>query len=471
MNVAIIHHHLNRGGVTSVVVNHLRSLSAVAGSLRAAVFFGGRKEAWNDELARELGGVELSLHVVPELEYDEGRLPRPGELHERLRTVLKSAGLRPDETLLHVHNHSLGKNVSLPGALRLLAADGFPQLLQIHDFAEDLRPANYRRLQAALGAAELSASLYPQAPHVHYAVLNRRDAEILGRIADDSRVHFLPNPAAEFGDLPERHAVRNALERAFGIPTATRLVVSPVRGIRRKNVGELLLWAAAFGRDSVHACTLPPLNPAEQTSYRFWKTAAAELQLPCLFELGAPQHGLTFPEVLSASDALITTSVAEGFGMVFLEAWLAGRPLIGRDLPDVTADFKRAGVTLGGLSPEFLIPVDAVGIGEFRDRFTAAFRRLLEAYGRPVPTTDKLAAAAEEHLRDGLLDFAVLDRGLQYRVVSRAVAQSTLRGRIRSANPTHVAAASLDVADAGTIIADNAAAVRESYSIAGCGRR
>ena len=48
--------------------------------------------------------------------------------------------------------------------------------------------------------------------------------------------------------------------------------------------------------------------------------------------MGAP-GGLEFFENLAAADAVATTSLAEGFGMVFLEAWLAGRPLVGRDLP------------------------------------------------------------------------------------------------------------------------------------------
>ena len=41
------------------------------------------------------------------------------------------------------------------------------------------------------------------------------------------------------------------------------------------------------------------------------------------------------------------TSLAEGFGMVFLESWLAECPLLGRDLPEITRDFVEAGGVSG----------------------------------------------------------------------------------------------------------------------------
>ena len=466
MNVAIIHYHLNRGGVTSVIANHVKALDTTGQPLRVIVLFGGRKQAWNDELADELTNVELSLHAVPALEYDDNQAPAVADLVRELRSALSAAGCTPDDTLLHIHNHSLGKNVSLPGAIRQLAEDGFRLLLQIHDFAEDIRPSNYARLQSALGV-DLPTLLYPQAEQIHYSVLNRRDAGILEGITANERLHLLPNPAAEFGELPDREQVRRRVQETWGLSPQRRFVVSPVRGIRRKNIGETLLWSAVFGDNTTYAVTLPPLNPVEQSSYEFWRTTASELQLPLLFDVGSGD--LTFPEVLAASDALISTSIAEGFGMAFLEAWLAGRPLIGRDLPDITADFKTAGINLDSLAPMFRIPLELVGQQRFEEHFASAFRELLNAHGRSIPGGAELAAAGAAHVRDGTIDFAALDRHLQHRVLSAVVENEANRDAIRSANPDLCTAADLTTDNAATTIAANATAIRSVYSVAGSG--
>jgi len=227
MLIAIVHYHLNRGGVTQVIANHLRGLHQQdrAGALRVVVLHGGRAEGWPD-LGRELAPWNCAVRVVPGLDYDaesSSTTSSPArELAARLRQALLDAGGTPDASVLHVHNHSLGKNTALPAALAELAAQGWPLLLQIHDFAEDFRPHNYRQLQAA-GRGQESASsaapVYPQAGHVHYATLNQRDTRILlAAGVEPARVHGLPNPVGDPGQLPPREPARRELSRRFGVP-------------------------------------------------------------------------------------------------------------------------------------------------------------------------------------------------------------------------------------------------------------
>ncbi|MBM4092965.1 MAG: hypothetical protein FJ276_26680, partial [Planctomycetes bacterium] len=154
MRSAIVHYHLNRGGVTQVVVNHVLALDAAG---RQALDFvllvhGGQRAGFPEDLPEQLRGIRVREAVVPELAYDEvaGGGPRPRVLADRIESVLRQSGCDAANTVLHVHNHALGKNLSLPGALGALARDGYAMLLQVHDFAEDFRPANYRRLRMAL---------------------------------------------------------------------------------------------------------------------------------------------------------------------------------------------------------------------------------------------------------------------------------------------------------------------------------
>ena len=58
----------------------------------------------------------------------------------------------PDQTLLQLHNHALGKNIGWTSFVPQLAQAGYRTLLQIHDFAEDFRPGNYQALLSGLAS-------------------------------------------------------------------------------------------------------------------------------------------------------------------------------------------------------------------------------------------------------------------------------------------------------------------------------
>ncbi|MCH5374838.1 MAG: hypothetical protein JJ992_12760, partial [Planctomycetes bacterium] len=302
MKLAIIHYHLNRGGVTQVIANHLRALNAVADGdapMRIALIHGGQTEGWPEDLDRQLPKLQVTQHSVPGLNYDADSPsgPDPEQLARALHSMLASIGFGLDDAVLQIHNPTLGKNLSLPGAIACLARDGYAMLLQIHDFAEDFRPDNYRRLLGALAgddAGRLSEMLYPQASRIHYAVLNGRDRRVLASAGVSARrLHLLPNPVADFGIFPDRDTARQKVRAVVPAPPDAPLVLYPVRGIRRKNLGEALLWSLLLEPPAFVGITLPPLNPIEYCPYAAWKQLAAELALPCRFEMAKVQ-GVTY---------------------------------------------------------------------------------------------------------------------------------------------------------------------------------
>lgn len=479
MKLVILHHHLNRGGVTQVIVNHLRALNEVEderGACRVAVIFGGRQEDWPVDLPSQLPGVELSLHVVPEIDYDSDQSveSRPDHLARQLAMAMEQAGFIPDDTVLHVHNHSLGKNVSLPGALGRLARDGWALLLHIHDFAEDFRPDSYRRLLQTVGGGDpdrLCAVLYPQAANVHYAVLNGRDLQVLRSAGVPlSRLHALPNPVAEFGDLQPQSKARAKLQRHFPAIANGLYILYPVRAIRRKNLGEALLWAAAANGVAHIGVTKPPLNPVEHPSYRCWRELTAELSLPVVFEVGnAP--GTTFPDNVAAADAFITTSVAEGFGMVFLETWLADRPLVGRNLPEITADYVDAGVNLNGLYERLAVPSEWIDWDAFRQAMQNAYQKVVADFGQPRPNDRTLRQQIDSLIEDGSVDFACLATSLQERVIRSVANDEHARETLLSLNPQLAGSLATGGEVDHGLVADNAQAVRANFSTKAAGRR
>ena len=458
MNLAILHPDLERGGVTRVLENHLLGLDAAlrhtpADRLRAAVLHGGRDAGWPVDFAGQLQRIELTLHAVPPLEYDTAAHPEP--LASAVAAVLADQNFRPDQTVLHVHNHALGKNVSLPGAVQRLAVNGWRVLLQPHDFAEDFRPTNYQALRAALGAT-LSGTLYPLAAQVHYAAINRRDVALLAAAGvPESNLHYLPNPVREFSTLPDRAESRRLLEQRCGVPRDARFVLYPVRGLRRKNLGEMLLLSI-LDEGAVYGLALGPLRAAELPYFERWQTFAQRHRLPVRF--GTTEPGvLTFSQNLAAADSVITTSVAEGFGMAFLEPWLAGLPLRGRDLPEITSDFTAAGVQFDGLNRQLQVPLDWIGARDFAAAFQSAGTRVRAAYG--LSEAADWAGLIAAKTAGGMVDFGDLNEELQQGLLVQALTSTGVRSELQTLNPQAVA----PPVGAASVRA-NAASVRTSFS-------
>ncbi len=535
MQLAILHHHLNSGGVTRVIENHLRALASVTGPStalpqRVLLLHGGRAE----NLPTVPEGPVVVPVAVAGLDYDAPTAVPSSALGNNIAQALADQGCTPANTLLHWHNHGLGKNVSTPGAVAQLARQGYRMLLQVHDFAEDLRPDNYRKLATALapasgssggpapgsnggpspteatGAADgecqagqqarlaaVADQLYPQAQQIHYATLNQRDHRVLATAGiSPSRLHLLPNPA----QAPTSDAAGDDVRQAWGLPADMPLVIYPVRGIRRKNLGEFLLWSAVHPEAFFHL-TLAPESPVEKKAFDQWPAYAQQFELHC--SLGQSQQPVgnvdvptnssvqqepahdhrtpapvpaggrlcrppvAFDALLRDSDALLTTSVAEGFGMVFLEAWLVGKPLLGRNLPEISADFCEAGLNLDGLYTTLDIPTAWLEAGAFTQAWEKMVARLFHDFGQPAPHPTELRQQLIAALAQPTIDFARLPVGEQRRVIERACRHADDRQTLLELNPR----LQLPGGDTARLVAANAQVVRDHFSLPRLGQQ
>ena len=434
MRAAILHFHLRAGGVTRVVELACEALC---------------REGWDvlvvsGEEAPPGCRVEAGrVAVVPELGYDRGA----GET-EALREGVEGAMRRrwggAVAEVVHTHNHALGKNFALPGVVAEWAREGRALVLQLHDFAENGRPGNYARLLGELGGREgVRRVLYPMGGRVGYAVLNRADLGRLERAGLTAGGYLLANPVS----LPEGGEAVRAEE--FG---AERLVVYPTRGIRRKNVGEAVLWGMwAEGGERV-VLTGAPEKGEDVRRYAEWKAFAETEGLPVTFD-GQGESGRRLVDLLAGAEVCLTTSVAEGFGMAFLEPWLGGKAVTGRDLPGVTGDFREAGVRLDGLYGRLDVGVRREG--EIRAKVEKRVRAMCEAY--EVECREEYVASAARAVLGGggEADFGRLDEEEQREVI-RALRRSGER-RGLPVNTTDVAA--------------NRARVEEVYSQEAYGKR
>ena len=412
MRIAIVHYHLHTGGVTRII-QHACSVLADQGAEILILTGEMPAEEW-----------DVPIRAVRGLGYEGHDLVASGRelAAELLAATHDSFGTLPD--LWHVHNHSLGKTLVLPQALHVFAEQGHRLLFQIHDFPEDGRPLNYQRQLEHIGSGDcdkLSAILYPQAPQVHYAVLNGRDFAFLSTAGvPPEQLYLLPNPVQIHSTPSTTSADVDFLHG--------RLWLYPTRAIRRKNLGEFLLWAALADSEDVFATTQGPKNPIERPAYEHWRRLAGALRLPVQFEIGTASHA-DFEALLRSAYALVTTSVAEGFGLAFLEPWLAGRAVTGRKLTEITKEFEQVGVNFPGLYERVEVPLEWLGYRTLKDRIWQGLTRVMAAYGR-TPKADDLSRVLSTWINDGSVDFGRLDEPMQEAVIHRVANSPTARGQL-----------------------------------------
>jgi len=365
MKILIIHYHLRAGGVTRVIESQTQILRAQGHEVQIAS--SGPLEEWAKP------GV-----ILAELDYrTEGTIPV-----ERL--------LEQKADLWIIHNPTLGLNINFPEMIEIAARTGVPMLMQIHDFVEDGRPENY---QLVIG----NQRLYPNAQHVHYATINRRDLGILKAAGvPESRVHFLPNVVNP--PLIKKRALKDPF------------VFYPVRGIRRKNLGELCLLAAHAPPKTRFAVALRSGSEEPAFIHDDWVSFAEKEELPIDFDVVSHDSG-SFVELLERATHLVTTSISEGFGLTFLDPAFLNKPLIGRDLPQITCDF----VGYGTLYQSIPVSLDVLPSleREYREQLTTT----MLAYGRTMDVSE-LDYAWSQFSAGGTIDFGNLPERLQRKVIS-----------------------------------------------------
>jgi hypothetical protein len=327
-DLKIFHYHFLTGGVSTVVRQAVEAFRALLPAVRSVELSAGAiPEGFRSMMER----YSAKCTETPELGYRRPEAADSGSVARRATgladSLLRSFG--SDDSVWWVHNHHLGKNVVFTQALLEIARSGRQRMiLQIHDFPECGRFRNLALLRRAL-----SLDPYPVVPWVRYAVVNRRDRDILirGGVPGDS-VFLLENPVFEEPGPPPRASAGITLRRLLG--NSSPVLLYPVRAIRRKNALEAVLLCMLLKKEANLLITLPGLSDAERPYSELVQRIFAERLCPGLFGIGATleQHGLGFRELVEASNMIVSTSVQEGFGYLFVNALLWSLPLAARKL-------------------------------------------------------------------------------------------------------------------------------------------
>ena len=351
MKIAVFHYHLKPGGVTDVIVFSIRILLKRLKTISEIRLVTGEEQGTELVMERIRKDLEhqqadkVKLDVLPELAYTTEA--NPDDITHITRRIEARYG---EDTLWWVHNYHLGKNPSFTAALMNIAKESKRDiLLHIHDFPECGRTENLKKLNSIL-----KTPAYPSGSRIRYAVINERDRKILAESGLEDSVTLLTNPLP----IPPRSnnnsaMLQAALEQRCAkdnpgfIPNAPVLLY-PVRCIRRKNVLEAAILTQLLPDPVNLVITLPGLSAQEQRYSNLVQEAYREGIIPgvwCPESTG--DERLSYQNLASGSDAIISTSVQEGFGYLYLNSLYWKKPLLARYLDtldgilDIFGDYPR----------------------------------------------------------------------------------------------------------------------------------
>jgi hypothetical protein len=393
MKIAFLHYHLKTGGVTTCLKQQVAALKNDCDMFVIT----GEKPA---------GGFPVDTFHIPALAYSNGHQD-PINPQDIADTVIKAIQTRFDgpADILHVHNPILAKNKAFLKILSALQKKGVPLFLQIHDFAEDGRPLSYFPEE------------YPA--DCHYGVVNSRDYRILLKAGLTKKgLHHLSNTV----NLPEGPPV-SANSGPF--------VVYPIRGIRRKNIGEAILLSLFFESDETLVITLPPNSPADMASYVDWKIFSAAHRLRVEFDAGLERP---FETIARSARYLLTTSITEGFGFSFLEPWLFKKSVWGRRLADICCDFEANGVRLDHMYTKLNVPIAWVGPQGFFDRWRHTIENVTKLFDLRIDP-DRIQAAYKLITAGGKIDLGLLNEDYQRQVILKLLSDPAYSQDLIKLNP------------------------------------
>jgi glycosyltransferase involved in cell wall biosynthesis len=334
------------GGVEQVMANQANVCSLYG---HEVIILAGRGQAWDESI--RVNTVDYLDSRDPEIlnikaDLDSGVLtPSFAAMAERSYRWLQNNSR--DLDVLIAHNvATMHKNLPLTAALHRLAeerANGLRIILWHHDFA--WTASQYRQEMYAAYPWNLTKKAWDGV--IHVVISEARKAEMVELTGiDPARVKVIPNGIDQFQVLGlSKETVR--LVHRFKLQLAEPLFLAPVRITRRKNLELALRIIAQLRADfpRVFLVITGPTgahNPANQ-AYLQELTGMRK-------DLGLEEHVLLLAEHYPAgvsstqiadlyrlSDALLMTSIEEGFGLPVLEAGLGKQVLFCSDIPALRA--------------------------------------------------------------------------------------------------------------------------------------
>ncbi len=320
---------------------------------------------WQAHFEKQLPGTKLQIIVEPAFRYLSEQRGGPKRIRARIMRGLQRlfAAENPESVLVWAHNLGVARNLILAQELgSYCSRHGLPLLAHHHDWWFDNRWVRWPEMRAAgfRTLASAARAVFPVSNNIRHAAINQADAEILKRNFGEAGA-CIPNlsPATPPINPAAAKRARTWLREKLGSGKAPVWVL-PCRTLRRKNIAEALLLTRWLRPEAFLVITGGP-SSADETPYARALAQAARRHKWRFFlgALAGKEEGQpSVAELLAASEAVLLTSIQEGFGLPYLEAAAARRPLIARRLPNIAPDLHTFGFRFPQQYDEILVSPD-----------------------------------------------------------------------------------------------------------------
>lgn len=380
------HYHLRPGGVRRVIETALPAIVRRTDAASVTLAAGeAPDEAWLAQLRASLAGVPLHMELRREFLYWSELEPFPSVHGESLAASCTELLARHGggNAVLWAHNLALGRNAPLAAAwARAAASTGAVFVSHHHDFFFDNRWGRWPEMERAgmgdLGAA--ARAVFPAGARTVHLAINRADHGCLAS-GFGGRALWLPDPVASLAYPGGSGAsARGWLTARTGSSSPYWLM--PCRLLRRKNIAEAVLLTRWLRPGARVVTTGAPTSMDEMPYYSRLNEGARRDGWPLdLSVLAGVADGPPVQSLIDGAEAVLLTSLQEGFGLPYVEAAVSERALVARALPNVLPDLVSLGLHAPVTYDEVRVPADFFNAKREKERQ----RRLWEEWKARLP--------------------------------------------------------------------------------------
>jgi len=438
-----LHYHHRPCGVSTVIDRYAKTFADINKAARCG----------NVVLCGEKGAAfpisKVKVIVCKEMGYAQFTSKKGFEqtrdcIEKRLKRILRDPAF-PRPIFVVAHNTTLGKNCALSSALSRLARD-FDAMgddsrffLVVHDFAEEGRIEQLCHIQKLQSMGiHIWEDLYPACSNVTFVTINNRNKTLLQKAG--CKTVLLRNPVwqatapLKMSKQKMRFRLRQKAEADDVALQANRpFLLYPTRIMVRKNPLEAILIATVYAKANLLLGTVWGKAGNDFALLDQCKKICKTYSLPVLFDTYGLLGKNEAPQAMySLADAVVSTSIAEGFGYLFAESSQFNKPVIGRMPQGLSAN------ELGDtqyLYRQLMVPCSWVDVEKVARLY---FKRLasLTQWNSATKSWDGFFTSFQKaHVSKGGIDFGCLDMASQVAVLHKCLRSQTGMDELRKAFP------------------------------------
>jgi hypothetical protein len=397
LHIGIGHYGIGfQDGVNTVISRNVRALREIDPDLKITLF--GKLSPYYQDFIKPIPGV-LEYLNIEEFDPEAGLRKRVDksiadqQVHDYVWQGMNIAEILDqklaDMEVILIENPCIGIDPIVTYAFYLYTrycnTSGIKKrfFYRVHDFVHE-RPHFFRNVKKfrehRFGVVpDWHSILYPSSPNIKYIAINHYSrSRLIEHGIEESRVVCVPN-CVDRSIIPLDDRTNDLRRKIIGqekLDSLVRFILYPVRCVRHKNVEEAMFFTCFLnnlangkvagkhprieGKFHLLVSLRPESGDDARYAYQLLEfirkhklpVSIGFNELVALERKMAPEEPARIErygvgDMLRVADLVITTSVLEGFGFAYLEPWILDRPVIGRDIPFITPDFRAKGMKLG----------------------------------------------------------------------------------------------------------------------------